>query len=116
MASGKWMCSCLEERLIQDLIHLISCPCLRIKNLYGIYCEKYVNYENIYVHIVTDFRFSCWLIIEVDSVLGLFHDVVVGDVADILEVHAIILSPVSILYLLLGNDCEISKNTTAVTE
>jgi hypothetical protein len=61
----------------------------------------------------------CWLIIEVDSVFGLLHDVDMGDVADILEVHAVILSPVNIFWHvdpLLGNDREISKNTTAVTE
>jgi hypothetical protein len=34
----------------------------------------------------------CWLIIEVDSVFELLHDVAVGDVADILEVHAVIVT------------------------
>jgi hypothetical protein len=37
---------------------------------------------------VTDFRLSLWLLIEVNSVLGLLHRVVVGDVVDVSEVHA----------------------------
>jgi hypothetical protein len=37
---------------------------------------------------IADFRITQWLIIDVNSVLGLLHHLVVGDVADVLEVHA----------------------------
>jgi hydrogenase/urease accessory protein HupE len=34
-----------------------------------------------------EFRLSWWLIIDVNSVLGLLHCVVVGNVANVSEVH-----------------------------
>jgi hypothetical protein len=37
---------------------------------------------------IANFRLSQWLIIHADSVLGLLQHVVVGDVADVSEVHA----------------------------
>lgn len=36
----------------------------------------------------TDFRLACCLIINVNSVVGLFHHVVVGNVASVFEIHA----------------------------
>jgi hypothetical protein len=38
--------------------------------------------------VITDFSVSLWLIIDVNSVLGLLHLVVVDDVANISELHA----------------------------
>jgi hypothetical protein len=38
---------------------------------------------------ITDFRLPRWLIIDVNSLLGLLQHAVVGNVADVSEVHAL---------------------------
>jgi hypothetical protein len=37
--------------------------------------------------LITNFRLSLWLFIDVNSVLGLLHHMVMGNVADASEVH-----------------------------
>jgi hypothetical protein len=44
--------------------------------------------NSIYICKLTDFRLSQWLIIDVNSVVGLLHFVVAGNIADILKMHA----------------------------
>jgi hypothetical protein len=43
---------------------------------------------NVALTVITDFRLSWWLIIDVNSVLGLSHRVDVSEVSDVLKVQA----------------------------
>jgi hypothetical protein len=40
-------------------------------------------------NVIADFRLLRWLIVDVNSVLRLLHRVVLGDVADVSDAHAV---------------------------
>jgi hypothetical protein len=52
-----------------------------------------------------DFRLPRWLITDVNSVLGLLHRVLVGDVVDVSEVHAASIFRVKVSYILSIDVC-----------
>jgi hypothetical protein len=57
-----------------------------MKQALKVFC--YCKPLNSTVNTITDFRLSWWLIIDVNSVLGLLHFVDVGNIAGVSEVRA----------------------------